>query len=134
MDFADILKRWEKRQKAENIQAYLEAYPPDSRAEHSDDSRHSRRALLRLKPERQLDLHGMRQDEARQALESFIRDCKTAGIRKTLIIHGKGNHSQAEAVLGKTVRSFLERSSLTGEFGYAAQKEGGRGASWVILR
>ena len=56
------------------------------------------------------------------------------GMRKGLVIHGKGNHSAEGSVLAPLVRDFLEMSSEIGEFGRAARKDGGSGATWFILR
>jgi DNA-nicking Smr family endonuclease len=40
--------------------------------------------------QRQFDLHGLRSDEAREALGSFIRESHKQGIRCVRVVHGKG--------------------------------------------
>jgi DNA-nicking Smr family endonuclease len=49
-----------------------------------------------------------------------------------MIIHGKGNHSRGEAVLGRTVREFIEHCPFAGESGHG--REGGTGTTWVLLK
>ena len=70
------------------------------------------------------------------ALNSFITDCKRRGLKKVMIIHGKGIHtSGTDPVLGKLVRSFIERDKRCGTSGHPKNKaEGGTGATWVILK
>jgi DNA-nicking Smr family endonuclease len=53
-----------------------------------------------------------------------------------MIIHGKGIHtSGTDPVLGKLVRSFIERDKRCGASGHPKNKaEGGTGATWVILK
>ena len=72
--------------------------------------------------------------EAEEAIDRFIREAKSRGLEKVLIVHGKGNHSLGEPVLKRVVRAFLEKCPLTGAFGVADRSEGGRGATWVLLR
>ena len=57
-------------------------------------------------------------------------------IKKVLIIHGKGIHTTGtDPVLGKLVRSFIERDKRCGASGHPKNKaEGGTGATWIILK
>ena len=50
--------------------------------------------IYNMQPEASLDLHGLTRDEAWERLDMFITECKRRGLRKVLLIHGKGNHSQ----------------------------------------
>ncbi len=150
MDFAEILNRWENRERRGKRPArmadWLERYPPAAAGGRIEDGREAGRgqasglqrgrseALRRMKPQEELDLHGLTTAEALQATERFLAACRSRGLEKVLIIHGKGNHSRGEPVLGKAVRRCLERSPHAGAFGAAEQKRGGRGALWVILR
>lgn len=95
-----------------------------------------RNYLINMKPEARIDLHGLHQDEAEQRLNSFITDCCHRGIRKVMIIHGKGIHtSGTDPVLGELVRRFIERDKRCGTSGHPKNKaEGGTGATWVILK
>ena len=95
-----------------------------------------RNYVLNMRPEAYLDLHGLHQDEARMRLDSFITDCKRRGLRKVMIIHGKGIHTQGtDPVLGEVVRRFIESDSRCGTSGHPKNKsEGGTGATWIILK
>ncbi len=92
--------------------------------------------LLNMAPEARLDLHGLHQDEAQASLDRFITDCKARGLRKVLIIHGKGIHSHgSDPVLGELVRRFIEQDKRCGASGHPKTKaEGGSGATWVLLK
>lgn len=96
----------------------------------------NREYLIKMKPEATIDLHGLHQDEAEQRLDSFVTDCKRRGLKKILIIHGKGIHTTGtDPVLGKLVKSFIERDKRLGTSGHPKSKmEGGSGATWVILK
>jgi DNA-nicking Smr family endonuclease len=95
-----------------------------------------REYVLNLRPEAVLDLHGLHQDEAYIKLDHFISDCKRRGIRKVLIIHGKGIHTHGtDPVLGEVVRRFIESDRRCGTSGHPKNKaEGGTGATWIILK
>ena len=95
-----------------------------------------RNYLINMQPEAHLDLHGLHQDEAEKRLDSFISECKRRGLKKILIIHGKGNHTKGtDPVLGKVVRGFIEKDSRCGMSGHPKTKyEGGSGATWVIVK
>ena len=95
-----------------------------------------RNYILNMKPEARLDLHGLHQDEARVKLDSFITDCCRKGLRKVIIIHGKGIHTTGtDPVLGELVRKFIEHDKRCGSSGHPKTKqEGGSGATWVILK
>lgn len=84
--------------------------------------------------EAQIDLHGLTGEEARERLNLFITECCRRKLQKVLIIHGKGNHSEDGPVLSGMVRSFIERDYRLGESGHPEKKDGGKGATWVIIR
>ena len=97
---------------------------------------YDRNYLLNMQPEAHLDLHGLHQAEAQESLDRFITDCKARGLRKVLIIHGKGIHSSgSDPVLGELVRRFIEHDKRCGASGHPKTKaEGGTGATWVLLK
>jgi len=98
-------------------------------------SRGELRSFLRkLPPEAEIDLHGKTTDESEHLLFEFLRGSSRNGLRKVLIIHGKGKHSKAGPILGIWVKHFLESSSLCGETGHPDKRDGGSGATWVILK
>lgn len=84
--------------------------------------------------QRQLDLHGMRRDEARDALGLFLREAKKQGIRCVRIIHGKGHGSiNKEPVLKHKVRNWLVQKEEVMAFCQARPADGGAGALIVLL-
>lgn len=84
--------------------------------------------------QRQLDLHGLRTEDARTALTTFIRDACQQGIRCVRIVHGKGLRSgQRGPVLKQTVNSLLRRFAAVVAFSSARQVDGGTGAVYVLL-
>ena len=105
--------------------------------EHQERTKQQdREYVLNLRPEAYLDLHGLHQDEARMRMDSFITDCKKRGLRKVMIIHGKGIHTHGtDPVLGEVVRRFIETDSRCGSSGHPKNKaDGGSGATWIILK
>lgn len=83
----------------------------------------------------QLDLHGMRRDEAREALTEFLRNAVRRGIRCVRIIHGKGLGSvNKEPVLKNKVRNWLVQKEEVIAFCQARAADGGSGALMVLLK
>lgn len=83
----------------------------------------------------QLDLHGMRRDEARDALAVFIRDSVKRGLRCLRVIHGKGLGSVGkEPVLKGKVRAWLVQKDEVIAFCQARPHDGGAGAVLVLLQ
>ncbi|GAB3544105.1 Smr/MutS family protein [Noviherbaspirillum agri] len=83
----------------------------------------------------QLDLHGMRREEAREALAEFLRNSVKRGMRCVRIIHGKGLGSiNKEPVLKNKVRSWLVQKEEVIAFCQARAAEGGSGALVVLLQ
>ncbi len=94
-----------------------------------------REYLINLKPEAVIDLHGLTREEAEEQLNIFIGDCKRRGLKKVLIIHGKGNHSTgSDSILGPMVRLFIENDSRLGTSGHPDRNHGGNGATWVLIK
>lgn len=91
----------------------------------------------KLPIEANLDLHGLRQDEAHRRLESFLADCQAAGKRCVLVVTGKGLHKEEAGVLRSAVPRWLNEAPNRARvlsFDYAQQKHGGTGALYVLLR
>lgn len=83
----------------------------------------------------QLDLHGMRRDEAREALAEFIRETVKRGLRCIRVIHGKGLGSAGkEPVLKAKVRAWLVQKAEVIAFCQARERDGGAGAVLVLLQ
>ncbi|WP_198972362.1 Smr/MutS family protein [Xylophilus sp. ASV27] len=85
--------------------------------------------------QRQLDLHGLRTGEAREALGAFIRDAWRQGLRCLRVVHGKGLGSPGKTpVLKGRVQSWLVQKNEVLAFVQARPAEGGAGALVVLLR
>lgn len=83
----------------------------------------------------QLDLHGLRTDEAREALSQFLRNANKCGQRCVRIIHGKGLGSvNKEPVLKNKVRNWLTQKDEVIAFCQARAADGGAGALIVLLK
>lgn len=85
--------------------------------------------------QRQLDLHGLRSDEARRDLAGFIRSAHQNGIRCVRVVHGKGLGSPGKTpVLKNKVHGWLVQKAEVLAFVQARPAEGGAGALVVLLR
>lgn len=85
--------------------------------------------------QKEIDLHGLRSDEAREALGQFIRDCHKQGLRCVRVVHGKGLGSPGrEPVLKHKVHSWLVQKNQVLAFVQAKPAEGGAGALVVLLQ
>ena len=85
--------------------------------------------------QRQMDLHGMRSDEAREALGSFIRESHKQGIRCVRVVHGKGLGSPGKTpVLKEKVHRWLVQKAEVVAFVQAQPSQGGAGALVVLLQ
>lgn len=98
------------------------------------DNLAEKRRLRTMRPQAQIDLHGMTLEEAYGALVTFFEDAVQRKYQKILIIHGKGNHSQNGPVLARFVQKFLETNAHAGETGHPKGRDGGTGSTWVILK
>lgn len=100
-------------------------------------SRRSLRDLRSKAPERRIDLHGLREAEARAATLDELAAMRRRGEARLLVIHGRGRRSPAGPVLKEALVGWL-----TGEpagrwvsvFCSAPPALGGVGATLVGLR
>lgn len=84
--------------------------------------------------QRQLDLHGLRTDEARDAVGQFIRHAQDTGARCVRVVHGKGLSSPGRTpVLKSRVHSWLVQKQEVLAFVQARPADGGAGALVVLL-
>lgn len=84
--------------------------------------------------QRQIDLHGLTRDQAREALAAFIRQASRDGVRCVRVVHGKGNGSPGrEGVLKAKVRTWLVQKAQVIAFTQARASDGGQGALIVLL-
>ena len=82
-----------------------------------------------------LDLHGNSSDAARRLLQEFLHEAAQRGLRCVLVIHGKGmNSPDGEAVLRKLTRHWLAQRPDVLAYCDAPPRDGGSGASLVLLK
>jgi len=83
----------------------------------------------------ELDLHGLRRDDARDAIGDFLRKSAMRNHRCVCVIHGRGFGSRGqEPVLKSMVHSWLVQKEEVVAFCQARSSEGGEGALIVLLR
>lgn len=83
----------------------------------------------------QVDLHGLRSDEARDALAQFVRDAVRMGWRCVRVVHGKGLGSPGkQPVLKSKVQRWLVQKNEVQAFVQAPPVQGGAGALLVLLK
>ncbi|GAB4238828.1 MAG: hypothetical protein Kow00109_13410 [Acidobacteriota bacterium] len=104
---------------------------------------HNRQLLRKLRRgafsvQGELDLHGLTQQEALAALETFLRDAVARGVRCVRIIHGKGMNSRdGMGVLRRRLPHWLSMRRLARyviAYTTARPHDGGLGATYVLLR
>jgi DNA-nicking Smr family endonuclease len=125
------------------MEKWLDRYPPDKKIlvekkTGSDPGKVKHpKGLKRLRTEQAeetLDLHGLTGRDVPEELGLFIARCRRRRIRKVLIIHGKGLHSDRGSVLKPIVLGYLENHPDVLDFGKASVRDGGDGASWAVLK
>lgn len=83
----------------------------------------------------QLDLHGLRVEQARLQTSQFLRTSSELGLRCVRVVHGKGLGSKdKQPVLKTKVRSWLIQKQEVLAFVTARPAEGGNGALVVLLK
>ena len=85
-----------------------------------------------------LDLHGMIQPDAKQALRDFIIKSVGKGMRTVLVVHGRGLGSPGgRPVLKHATAQWLSHGEIGAHvhaFATAKAQDGGAGAMYVLLR
>lgn len=98
-----------------------------------DVARRLRRGEWSIQAE--IDLHGLRRDDAREALAEFLREAVRQGLRCVRVVHGKGLGSPGKTpVLKGKVHSWLVQKNEVLAFVQARGDEGGAGAVVVLLK
>ena len=98
-----------------------------------DILRKLRRGHWRVQAE--LDLHGLRSDQARAALAGFIAESQALGLRYLRVVHGKGlSTPDREPVLPRKVQVWLVQIDAVLAFCQARPADGGSGALLLLLR
>ncbi|MBL8334663.1 MAG: Smr/MutS family protein [Rubrivivax sp.] len=82
----------------------------------------------------EVDLHGLRRDEARDALREFLDMAMRRGQRCVRVVHGKGHGSPGRrSVLKQKTQRWLAQSEAVMAFAQASGPQGGAGALVVLL-
>jgi DNA-nicking Smr family endonuclease len=82
----------------------------------------------------ELDLHGSTSDTARILVAEFLSNAKKRGFRCVRVIHGKGyRSSNGEPVLKKKLYRWLQLRADILAYCEAAPKDGGSGATMLLL-
>lgn len=125
-DFSRILDAWEARggstvpSKPEQ-QATVRPLP-------------SRSTMEKARADEVLDLHGLLREEAVTQARAVLAQARQDGLRKVLLIHGKGLHSDGKSVLKEAVRQVVAKNPHVAAWGVASRQDGGEGATWVWLK
>jgi DNA-nicking Smr family endonuclease len=85
--------------------------------------------------DRAIDLHGLTQQRAHEALDRFMGEAVKAGLRMLLVVTGKGK--QGEGVLRRQVPEWLRGGPYASRIlrlANARLPHGGDGALYVLLR
>jgi DNA-nicking Smr family endonuclease len=89
----------------------------------------------KIRFEWEVDLHGLTVDFARAELGRFLRHCAGQRVRCALIIHGKGLRSEErQPVLKQMTNLWLRQREEVLAFCSAVRRDGGTGATYVLLR
>jgi DNA-nicking Smr family endonuclease len=98
-----------------------------------DVVRKLRRGVWALQDE--IDLHGLRRDEAHARVAQFLREATRSGLRCVRVVHGKGHGSPGrEPVLKARVKAWLVKHEDVLAFTHARPADGGHGALIVLLK
>lgn len=88
-----------------------------------------------LRPEAVIDLHGMTLERAHHELLRFVDHARHAGQRCLLVIHGRGlGPGEGRGVIRASVPAWLGEDADVLACCLAIQRDGGSGASYVLLR
>jgi DNA-nicking Smr family endonuclease len=110
-----------------------------------DPAIHKKVRRGRIEIDGRIDLHGMTQLVAREALRRYIASCAARGDRTVLVITGKGIKTDNDYIAAMTERGILRTmlpiwlsepglSHLVSGWSVAARGHGGEGAWYVRLR
>ena len=123
-----------RRRSARRVPAGVaEDEQPDSSCRATRAMRSGSFAFQRL-----LDLHGATRAELPGLVERFVAECRRAGVRRLLIVCGKGSRSRAgQPVLRRELERWLQaraEAGLVSAYHPARPADGGAGAFYVLLR
>tara|TARA_A100001388_G_C28767994_1_gene501980 strand:+ start:2232 stop:2648 length:417 start_codon:yes stop_codon:yes gene_type:complete len=111
---------------------------------HNKDLDSSKKNIVKTK---RYDFHGYSLDEANKKIDSLIKSAFSDGVRKIIVVTGKGLHSENEkdpykskdlSILKYSIPEYInnnfELSSLINEIKEASIEDGGSGAFYIYLK
>lgn len=84
-----------------------------------------------------IDLHNQNRESAKRRLQTGLAGAQRAGQRTVLVIHGRGLHSEGDAVIRRELPGWLTSPPLAQivmAFATAQPEHGGLGALYVLVR
>tara|TARA_Y100000992_G_scaffold288910_1_gene242981 strand:- start:184 stop:600 length:417 start_codon:yes stop_codon:yes gene_type:complete len=111
---------------------------------HNKDLDSSKKNIVKTK---RYDFHGYSLDEANKKIDSLIKSAFSDGVRKIIVVTGKGLHSENEkdpykskdlSILKYSIPEYInnnfELSNLINEIKEASIEDGGSGAFYIYLK
>ena len=111
---------------------------------HNKDLDTSKKNIVKTK---RYDFHGYSLDEANKKIDSLIKSAFSDGVRKIIVVTGKGLHSENEkdpykskdlSILKYSIPEYInnnfELSNLINEIKEASIEDGGSGAFYIYLK
>jgi len=111
---------------------------------HNKDLDSSKKNIVKTK---RYDFHGYSLDEANKKIDSLIKSAFSDGVRKIIVVTGKGLHSENEKdpykskdlsilkySLPEYINNNFELSNLINEIKEASIEDGGSGAFYIYLK
>jgi DNA-nicking Smr family endonuclease len=128
-DFSDIYGAWESKHSEEEM---IEA---KKQKEKKDSKGISISYLRSMKPQDEIDLHGLTSDIAALKVSEFLVNSRNKGLKKVSIITGKGLHSEnGKCVLREVALEEIRFSNIVREAYHPKAIDGGSGVIWVIFK
>ncbi|STQ76689.1 DNA endonuclease SmrA [Grimontia hollisae] len=81
-----------------------------------------------------LDLHKYTLKDARDEMLRFLKQCQRMDIRSVIIVHGKGELSNPQALMKSYICQWLEQIIDVQCFHSAQRHQGGTGAVYVMIK
>ncbi|WP_083238382.1 DNA endonuclease SmrA [Salinivibrio sp. SS3] len=81
-----------------------------------------------------LDLHKMSLEKARDEILRFLKQCQRMDVRTVIIVHGKGERSNPQAMMKSYVCQWLQQISDVLCYHSALRHQGGTGALYVMIK
>ncbi len=130
----ELLKKQKKNQWLVKMGALTSLFPEDqlefiSHAKKSNNRVNKIKSNIKKTVKSELDLRGMRYEEAKIALDKYIDDCLISNMPFATIIHGYGT-----LTLRKLVKTYLDKNSSVSNHRDGEGGEGGTGATVVYFK